>query len=408
MPGSAACLAAATLTPDSNAATGVGDRDVRFPCWPEGVQVSWLYSGPGGLLAGAFIGVVMGVFFEEPLKRAARFSRSQLRRLGGERWAQGIPDLSHEFRLGHLHTPVLIIEGDGAREIKPENVTVKAPDTDVEPLPADVARWRDEIAKHESERKKAGDRYRWNGLSYAVKAISVSRVGPDEESSVTVHLRNTDYYTFLASQKLDTKMSDGRTLREVYLTNMSLGEAPAWMRSSFGLNVALVTSDNWLIVPRRSRDVAVGRNQWNSSANESLSRDKDSVDGAPPDLFMAAQRGVKEELHIEADQYSLRLLCFNVVTTLSQWGALFLGALREMTWSEFHKHITRGIEDGWENDRFEYVKFEPEATLRFLLRGDKQWAPAAPVLYYLSLVNVYGRSKVDAAAIRVLRDLGRY
>ncbi|MBM0228998.1 hypothetical protein [Micromonospora sp. ATA51] len=179
------------------------------------------------------------------------------------------------------------------------------------------------------------------------------------------------------------------------------------MRSSFGLNIAVVTADNWLIVSRRSPRMATGRDRWAPSVNESLSREKDSVDGGPPDLFQAARRGMQEELHIGDDQYDLRLLAFHVATSLSQWGVMLLARLSAMSRGDFEAHLSRGVEDGWEHRAIDYVLFEPVSTLRYLLRPDRRdnWTPAAPGLCYLALVNMYGRRQVDAALDRVLRDL---
>jgi hypothetical protein len=54
----------------------------------------------------------------------------------------------------------------------------------------------------------------------------------------------------------------------------------------------------------------------------------------------------------------------------------------------------------------DYVPYKPTPVLRYLLRQDRisNWAPAAPVLFYLSLVNSYGRREVDEAAERLSRE----
>ncbi|PWR08968.1 hypothetical protein DKT68_13305 [Micromonospora acroterricola] len=132
-----------------------------------------------------------------------------------------------------------------------------------------------------------------------------------------------------------------------------------------------------------------------------------SVDGAPPDLFSAARRGIREELHIEDDQYDLRLLAFHLATSLSQWGVMFLARLGAMPRTDFEAHLSRGVEDGWEHRAIDYVPLEPDSALRYLLRPDRRnnWTPAWPALYYLTLVNTYGRRQVDAALGRVLHDI---
>jgi hypothetical protein len=366
--------------------------------------MEWLVAGPGALLSGAFIGVVMGILLEDPLKAVARRTNALLRGLAGRRWDP--PDLHREFRLGPLHVPVVLIEGDGEHVIAPGHLRVLVNPVDTQ-LPDELTQWRDEIETDQTRRRTNGEDHVWNGLRYAVEDLVISRVGPAEEPYVTLILKHTDYFSFAATQRLDRRFSDGTTPRSRYLDGREPREVPDFMRSSLGLNMAVVTTDGWLLVAHRSGRVGTGQGLWNSSANEGLSRDKDSAQGRPPDLFEAARRGLKEELRLRPQQYELRLLAFCAVTSLSQWGCLFLAHLRRMKRVDFEAHSTRGIEDVWEHDGFDYVKFEPEPVLRYLLRADRRdnWGPAAPVLFYLSLINAFGHPAVDRAASRVLREL---
>ncbi|MFD6651379.1 hypothetical protein [Micromonospora sp. B006] len=350
------------------------------------------------------MGLVFGVLFEDPLKKLLR---NGVRRLS--RMISGPaepPDLDREFRLGPLHTRCLILEGDGERIFEQERVRVFVNPVDVQ-LPDEMMRWRTEIADEQERRSSAGEESAWNGSMYAVDDLIISRNGPREDPEVRLILKHADYYTFLATQRLDRRLQGGATPRSLYLDGREPSQMPDFMRSSFGLNIAVVTADNWLMVSRRSRRMATGRDMWAPSVNESLSRDKDSVEGGPPDLFQAARRGMQEELHIGDDQYDLRLLAFHVATSLSQWGAMFLARLCTTTRGDLEAHLSRGIEDGWEHQAIDYVRFEPASTLRYLLRPDRRdnWTPAAPGLYYLALVNTYGRRQVDAALDGVIRDL---
>jgi hypothetical protein len=364
----------------------------------------WLSAGPVGLVSGAFVGLVFGVLFEDPLKRLIRAIGRLLRRLTSG--PPETPDLGREFRLGPLHAPCLIIEGDGEHVIDSSRVRVKVINSDVQ-LPDELAQWRDEIAAEQARRRESGEDWSWNGARYAVDDLVVSRDGPDEDPDVTLILKHSDYFSFLASQRLDRRFHDGSTLRSRYLDSTEPRDIPTFMRSAFGLYVAVVTTDGWLIVSRRARQLGVGAGQWCSTACEGLSRDKDSIDGAPPDLFQAAQRGVDEELGLKPDEYDLRMLALHVVMSNSHWGALFLARLSTMSRRDFSDHISRGIADGWEHPELDYVEFEPQPVLRYLLREDRRddWAPAAPVLFYLSLVNAFGRRRTDQAAERVLHDL---
>lgn len=312
-----------------------------------------------------------------------------------------------EFRLGPLHTPFHILEGDGEIDIREDMVRVIVDHVDVE-LPEELSEWRAEIHAEQEKNKKMGARYLWNGLNYAVSDLIISRHGIDETPEVSVRFKYSDYYTFLATQQLDRKFRDGTTPRSRYIEPNDVWNVPDFMRCSFGLNMAVVTSDGQLVVSLRSGIVASAPGTWNSSANEAVSRSLDSQGRNEPNLFDVARRGIREELAVYENEYTLQLLAFCVDTRRSMWGALFLAKIKAstLTSSALFDRISRGVPDRWEHERFDFVEFKPHSVLRYLLREDKlsDWASGAPSLFYLSLVREYGRIAVERAAAEVLRE----
>ncbi|MEW2500937.1 hypothetical protein AB0878_10685 [Amycolatopsis sp. NPDC047767] len=299
------------------------------------------------------------------------------------------------FSIGPLSTSVQLLEGNGEREIAESDVHVLVTPRAVS-LPPVVANLREKLREEQKYRRKRGLEHHALLSRYAVHDFVVNRRGPEELPEVTIHFVHSDYLTFLASQQLDELLPGGDTLRSLYLDGRDPQDTPDFMRSSFGLNIAVVTADGWLVVARRSGRVGVGKGEWNSSANEGLQRELDGKHG-PPNLFRAAERGLKEELRLRPDHYDLKLLAFAVVTVNSQWCCLFLANLRTMTRRQFENNLGRGVQDAWEHRGFDYVEFEPQATIEYLLRPDRRdsWAPAAPVLFYLSLVHVHGEEATD-------------
>jgi hypothetical protein len=230
----------------------------------------------------------------------------------------------------------------------------------------------------------------------------------DESPEICLRLAHGDYYTFLASQQFDRRFADGSTLRSRYLDPNDPRAAPAFMCCSFGTNVAVVTSDNLLVVQRRAQCVGSQPGTWSSSANEALSRQLDSRGRTAPNLYDVMRRGIAEELSISQSEYHLEMLAFNIDTQRLQWGALFVALLHELTGEEVLQRRSRGVPDKWEHDHVEFVRFEIEPVVRRLLRADRRdrWSSVGPPLFYLALVRRYGRATVERRAARILPSAG--
>lgn len=360
----------------------------------------------GFAVFGAVVGLVLGAAFTDPLSASFQRGWTRLRARLPSRSRVSAPH--GPFRLGPLVTPAYVYEGDGTAAFQPENVTVRVQPVPVA-VPDEVARWREEIeAEQRAIADATGQPAFWNGLRYAVAGVSRSREYRHESPRVSFTFQFSDYYTFLAAQRLDEPLEDGSTLRQRYLDGHDPSEVPAFLGSSFGVNVAVVTRDRWLVFSLRSGDVGSGRALWNSSANEGVSREIDSSGRNEPDLFRVAERGLREELALEYGEYDLSLLGFAVDTDHHQWGALFTADLRSLSAAELRERHSRGISDRWEHRMLEYVPFNPTSVIAYLLDPYrvKRWAPCAPVLFYFALIYRFGRGAVENA-VRAKRRGGR-
>ncbi|MGW2203563.1 hypothetical protein [Streptomyces sp. NPDC001774] len=362
----------------------------------------------GNGVVGAILGVVFATLFQQWTQdiwfRVRRRSAGMLRSLTyreqqGPAWST--------FSLGPLHTSALVVEGDGDRAIAPESVHVQVLTEDVE-LPAEMAGWRAEIEAEERRAEAAGERRPvWNGQRYAVESLEVTRTALDEQPEVHLRLRPTDYYTFLAAQQLDRRMTDGSTPRTRYLDAEQPLAAPAFLQCSFAVNIAVVTSDHLLAVSRRSSRVRLAPGMWNSSVNEGLARHIDSSGRNAPDVHAVARRGMREEMSLEPHEYTLDLLAFVLDVDKRHWSAHFYARLTDMTGDHLRSRMSRGVADRWEHETMEYVPFRSADVTRYLLRPDRihRWAPLAPSLFHLALVHVHGRASVERAEAQAVRRL---
>ncbi|WP_405555731.1 hypothetical protein OHQ89_19675 [Streptomyces canus] len=358
-------------------------------------------------MVGAILGIVCAVLFQQPLqdawyrlqKRSTTAIRTMRRREeSGPAW--------QTFSLGPLQTSALIVEGDGSSPVPPEAINVHVLDEEVV-LPGDMAGWRGEIAAEAERLGAEGRTPMWNGPRYAVESFDISRSPLDERPEIHLRLRPTDYYTFLAAQQLDRRLSDGTTPRSRYLNPDDPLAAPAFLQCSFAVNIAVVTADDMLVVSQRSNRVRMAPGVWNSSVNEGLSRHIDSSGRNAPDLYAVARRGMREELSLEAHEYSLELLAFVLDVDKRHWSGHFYARLKDLSSSSLQARMSRGVADRWEHQTIDYVPFRPATVVKYMTRTNRihRWAPLAPSLFHLSLVHAYGRTLVERVEAQVLRRL---
>jgi len=369
-----------------------------------------LSSGPQGMLLGALIGVIISAVFEDHLVRyRQRFTRA-VGRMSGKirnRVLRRDQAQADTFSIGGVRTPIHIVEGDGAQVIDEQRMSVIV-NHEFAALPDDFRPWTEEIAAEQEERSGRGEQAFWNGPNYAVEGLSISRSALDELPEICLRLKESDYFSFLATQQLDREFPDGTTPRNRYLQENDPENVPTFMSCSFGTNVALVTADNQLIVARRSHRVGSRPNLWSSSANEGLSRQLDSDGRSAPDIYRVMRRGVDEELSISREEYRLELLAITVERHVHQWGAFFTGTLHTLTGSDVLARRSRGVPDKWESAELRLVPFTPASVFTFVAQEYKKGTltPHLPVLVYLALVRRYGQRAVERNALGVLRRHG--
>jgi len=145
---------------------------------------------------------------------------------------------------------------------------------------------------------------------------------------------------------------------------------------------------------------------WNASISEGLSRSIDSRGRDVPELHAVARRGLKEELALERTEYELDLLAFVLDCDLNHWAAVFIAQSDVVTQQTLEARWTRGVPDRWEHEEFAFAPFTVASVAQFMLDPARRdnWAPIAPAVYYLALVNMFGRTRVERTIARLTRD----
>jgi hypothetical protein len=347
--------------------------------------------------------MIITVLFEEPLNRIKERTLRLLKRLTYRPKYLSAP--LNRFRFGNLITPWIVLDGDGTFEYMPETIECYY-DPNKEDLPPDLLERKKQIQQQEQEKEQRGLPYRWNGRRYRLDKLVIGRTELEENLRLQLYFGASDYYTFLAANmSLDerTSFDEGNlTLREKYLQGVDWHKPAKFFSNAFGVNLAILTSDKYLIIAERSESVGSRPGQFNISVNEGLSRDLDRGDQSDaPDVYRCAIRGAIEELGIGLRRPEICFLSFGVDTQHSQWGLLGMARV-DQRMDQILRMRGAGVKDKWENSKLHAVPFEIDAVIRFVL-SNGPWAAAAPACIYHTLVHEFKRPKVDVAITKYSR-----
>lgn len=351
-------------------------------------------------IVGGIIGLIVGIIFEDPLTRfknrlikyaQAIFYRTQL-----------TPHAPQTFSLGNFHTAWLVIDGDGEMTYTPTALNCTIDNTPAS-LPPEIIELRNKIEIRETDKKNQGLPYMWNGPLYALDRFAVGRTIPDEHMEVVFTFRPTDYYTFQATvMSLDENLVQHpaiMTLRQKYLQNCDLSIPIPFLANGFGVVLVVITKDKKLILPYRSDSSGARAGELDVSVVEAVHPVIDrSIIHRGPDLYRTAIRGAKEEVGIELIQEEITFLGFGVDIEYYQWGIIGVGRIFETAHNALANR-QRGTVGKWEMKQFEIVDADPYVVFNHL-KQKKIWSVGLVAIYW-TLVNEYGKKRVDSAVKKV-------
>jgi len=303
------------------------------------------------------------------------------------------------FSFGHLQTTWIVVDGDGTEEYKQENIRTHF-DPRPDKLPDDLAARREHIQKQQEENRQHGRPFQWNGERYSLDRFIISRSSTEENITLDLWFKPSDYYTFLATNQ---SLKD-ESLREKYLQEADWQSPVRFFSNSFGVSLMIITSDHHTLFTQRGKDLGSRPGEYNISVSEGLSKSLDhSAYRQAPDIFYCASRGITEELGLcQPDDFKtsdIILLSLGVDTLYSLWGLRGMVKINQ-TIEEVTRHWNSGVKDKLENARIHPVKFDLHTIVPFVF-SHEPWTPSALVCLYHTLVHEFGRKKVDEA-------IGRY
>ena len=246
------------------------------------------------------------------------------------------------FGVGKLLVNDCMILAHDPRGLRFETLTEPGKAT----LPEDLQRIRERLIADDEKRRQENKPVEHNGPRYAVTSVSTRQRTDDANEYVTAQLTfiDSDYLNFRATLKsFDSLLDDGQTVWEKYYKPLreghvlATGQFAPYLFPSFGVNLAVITADDKLLIPQRSKSIIMG-GAFNSSVNEGVRIDDTDPATGQVDLFATARRGLYEELGVHAVDGSLRLTCLGFSCAAMQFGALGSARIGQ-TWREMAQSL---------------------------------------------------------------------
>jgi hypothetical protein len=297
------------------------------------------------------------------------------------------------FSFGKLQTTWKTLDGDRRSIYLPQHIRSHYIPF-AEELPEALQARRQHIQQEQEQRKEQGLPFFWNGQIYALDRFIIGREPINEDLTLDLWFRPSDYYTFLA-----TNMSLSEpALREKYLAHVDWSEAVPYFSNSFGVSLTAVTSDGYTVFTQRGKSVGTRPAVYDTSVIEGLSRPIDrGTSGEAPDVYRCACRGLAEELGlhegIDFAVADILFLGFGVDTRYALRGLNGMVKIKQGI-EKLLRRWDNGARDKFENHRLFPVPFTPRDVVSFAY-SHQPFAPGPTI--YNALVHESGLSMVEDA-----------
>ena len=192
------------------------------------------------------------------------------------------------FSFGKLKTTWITLDGDGRGMYLPQHLRSHYIPF-AETLPEELQARRNHIQQEQEQKREQGLPSFWNGEIYALDRFVIGREPTHEDMTLDLWFRPSDYYTFLATN-MSLKEPE---LRKKYLSDVDWYGTIPYFSHSFGVSLAVVTSDGYTLFTQRGKNVGSRPKVYDTSVIEGLSRPIDrGTTGEAPDVYRCACRGL--------------------------------------------------------------------------------------------------------------------
>jgi len=364
----------------------------------------------GGTLAGGFIQLAIAIAFEPSFRRYYRKIRSRYLYFLTAITQGAMGQVSSElYSINGSTVNCVVLEGTPHEPFQDDNIIATLLDDKLS-LPPDLAALTAATTQRQNDiAESKGHPTFFNGPMVAVQGWSRSRTPVDERDMLSLRFLRTDYYTFLSTamslnESIDTE--DGpATVRDLHLLSRNYRTPNPHIATSFGVNLALITSDRFAMLGRRGiSGLSNYAGRLAVPIGESVHPEFDRIQASQIDLYATAIRGAREELNLDVSREEVSYYSLAVDTTWYFYG------LTGAVFSRFSRDdiIARrsiGAKDRWEHSEMTYIGFDPTSIATYIKRegGPSALTPSSFVSLTQALIATYGQTATLSAFQKRLR-----
>jgi transcriptional regulator with XRE-family HTH domain len=266
------------------------------------------------------------------------------------------------------------------------------------PLMPEFERMKQDLVADLEQRKVNGEaKIPHNAETYKLQEFSTGyreMTNGKEVPVLRLKFGPTDYFT-----QMVTDLNLGNPIRERYAKAATVTEHPVLeFASMLGINLNVITQDDYLILTERSSQAFVAGGRLHTSVGENLLRPTDAGPSGAPDPFRCALRGAQEELGIPLQDEDVVFSTFTVIPDFCQYSLIATIRIQQ-TRTEIEERWRFAVPcDKWENRQLLFYPHTPDAIAQFTLSTWNRWFNVALAAVILSLLDGgYAKEQIDAA-----------
>ena len=311
-----------------------------------------------------------------------------------EKLSYATPFSSDTLRIGGLTINVIVL---ARGRYGPKEIQCFYDGTAV-PLLPEFERMKQDLVADLEQRKANGEaKIPHNAETYKLQEFSTGyreMTNGKEVPVLRLKFGPTDYFT-----QMVTDLNLGNPIRERYAKAATVTEHPvAAFASMLGINLNVITQDDYLILTERSSQAFVAGDRFHTSVGENLLRPTDAGPSGAPDPFRCALRGAQEELGIPLQEEDVVFSTFTVIPDFCQYSLIATTRIPQ-TRTEVKERWRFAVPcDKWENRQLLFYPHTPDAIAQFTLSTWDRWFNVALAAVVLSLLDGgYTKEQIDAA-----------